>query len=427
MNNDSLNTNITFNINKVKKIKDDLINNYFFISDFLEAKKQKITDKNLLIKIASIQSKLDFAMNFSISKIDVAISELIVAKENEVISDKQSINHEFFSPGNITAINKEFDEEPISKNDSNFFAGLDFSDFESSDDILLKKRKIIEIPDDDNLETDNKSNTTSSFQTQTNVSSDDILFIDGKINDVETRIKSDIDQLKMDNKFISDINDGLMLQIQNLTSRPISNNNEIFENNTLYLTIERNLENIINKINELEANVLKIDNLGQKIDNLIQTNSEIKVNDDTSELEEKIANLKNENELYKKKFLNSIRELEILKSQSNEDKFYNKNNEDYLINTSKKLENLEHIISNQIDDFQGIESERQELIKLFENKISDLQKRLNEKDIILNDAERLAHNNLSIQKSELENYFSLLLKIEEKLNNLNINTLKRDD
>lgn len=429
MYNDTLNTSTSLNnINKVKKIKDDLINNYFFISDFLEAKKLKWSDENLINKIASIQSRLDFAMNFSITKIDSIISDLVIEQENEKTRNKQSINHDFFSPGNITVLNDEAKEEVVSKNDANFLSNLDFSDFQSIDDILMKKRKIVEIVDDENLELSSKSKNNSNTQSDTNVLPDDILFIDGKINDVEARIKVDIDQLKMENKFISDINDGLMVQLQNLTSRPIPNNNEVFETNTLYLNIEQNLENIIWKINELENNVLKIDHLGKKIDDFIQSSSEVKIVDDnSSELKDKINHLKKENDLYKRKFLSSINELETLKSQAAETSFHYKSNEDYIINTSKKLANLENIISNQIDDFEDIEAERNELVKLFENKIFDLQNRLNEKDYMLYNAESPSTNESAIPKAELENYFSLLLTIEDKLNNLNNNSLKKDD
>ncbi|MEG0992179.1 MAG: hypothetical protein RSE26_03125 [Malacoplasma sp.] len=429
MYNDTLNTSTSLNnINKVKKIKDDLINNYFFISDFLEAKKLKWSDENLINKIASIQSRLDFAMNFSITKIDSIISDLVIEQENEKTRNKQSINHDFFSPGNITVLNDEAKEEVVSKNDANFLSNLDFSDFQSIDDILMKKRKIVEIVDDENLELSSKSKNNSNTQSDTNVLPDDILFIDGKINDVEARIKVDIDQLKMENKFISDINDGLMVQLQNLTSRPIPNNNEVFETNTLYLNIEQNLENIIWKINELENNVLKIDHLGKKIDDFIQPSSEVKIVDDnSSELKDKINHLKKENDLYKRKFLSSINELETLKSQAAETSFHYKSNEDYIMNTSKKLANLENIISNQIDDFEDIEAERNELVKLFENKIFDLQNRLNEKDYMLYNAESPSTNESAIPKAELENYFSLLLTIEDKLNNLNKNTLKKDD
>ncbi|MEG1353654.1 MAG: hypothetical protein RSC65_01650 [Malacoplasma sp.] len=429
MYNDTLNTSTSLNnINKVKKIKDDLINNYFFISDFLEAKKLKWSDENLINKIASIQSRLDFAMNFSITKIDSIISDLVIEQENEKTRNKQSINHDFFSPGNISVLNDEAKEEVVSKNDANFLSNLDFSDFQSIDDILMKKRKIVEIVDDENLELSSKSKNNSNTQSDTNVLPDDILFIDGKINDVEARIKVDIDQLKMENKFISDINDGLMVQLQNLTSRPIPNNNEVFETNTLYLNIEQNLENIIWKINELENNVLKIDHLGKKIDDFIQPSSEVKIVDDnSSELKDKINHLKKENDLYKRKFLSSINELETLKSQAAETSFHYKSNEDYIMNTSKKLANLENIISNQIDDFADIEAERNELVKLFENKIFDLQNRLNEKDYMLYNAELPSTNESAIPKAELENYFSLLLTIEDKLNNLNKNTLKKDD
>ncbi|MEG1151137.1 MAG: hypothetical protein RSD51_03525 [Malacoplasma sp.] len=429
MYNDTLNTSTSLNnINKVKKIKDDLINNYFFISDFLEAKKLKWSDENLINKIASIQSRLDFAMNFSITKIDSIISDLVIEQENEKTRNKQSINHDFFSPGNISVLNDEAKEEVVSKNDANFLSNLDFSDFQSIDDILMKKRKIVEIVDDENLELSSKSKNNSNTQSDTNVLPDDILFIDGKINDVEARIKVDIDQLKMENKFISDINDGLMVQLQNLTSRPIPNNNEVFETNTLYLNIEQNLENIIWKINELENNVLKIDHLGKKIDDFIQPSSEVKIVDDnSSELKDKINHLKKENDLYKRKFLSSINELETLKSQAAETSFHYKSNEDYIMNTSKKLANLENIISNQIDDFADIEAERNELVKLFENKIFDLQNRLNEKDYMLYNAESPSTNESAIPKAELENYFSLLLTIEDKLNNLNNNSLKKDD
>lgn len=417
--------NLSFTLDKINKIKDDLINNYFFISDFLKEKKHKSIDRDSTEKIITIQSKLDIAMNFSISKIEFILLELRKKiKTNSSATNKISINDEFVSPGHIDEIENDFIAKTNSIEDAKFFSDLDFSDFESEKDRI------------ENTINNSKRNADKSFQDEKNninITPEEILFFGEKLNDIETKMRLDIDQLKMDSKFISEINDNLMLQMQNMSPKP-GHDNSAYETNAFYLALEKNLGQIIAKIDDINTNMSSINILSEKIDRLTSKNPQ--TNDystqDENDFSNKIISLQRENDLYKRKFISSIEELEMLKRQSHEDNFHFKNNDDYLMNTSKKLENLEAIISNQISDFQDIEYERDELLKLFENKILDLKKKLNEKEIRLNELEfrNPANNSQNYDDKYLHSnndYYSLLLKIEDKLNNLSTNFVNKND
>lgn len=416
MYNDNSVINLSFNLDKINKIKDDIINNYFFISDFLEDKKSKVIDRDSMDKVVAIQSKLDVAMNFSISKIDFILLELSkkIKLDNENIN-KISTNNEFTSRGYIDEMGDDFIAKKKSVSDANFFSDLDFSDFDTEKERIentLNKKK------------EKNSRHSEDKKNDINISPEEILFFGERLDDIETKMKSDIEQLKMDNKFISDINDNLMLQMQSVAAKPYSDN-FAYENNSFYLSLEKKLEEIVSKIDDINANLLNINILSEKIDKFVEY-TQSKNNIDSphnNHLSDKIVSLQKENDLYKRKFISSIQELETLKKQSHDDNFYFKNSDDNLMNTSKKLENLEAIISNQISDFRDIEFERDELVKLFENKILDLKTKLIEKETKLNELEFNSSNiplvnydNSSLHSNE--DYYSLLLKIENKLNNL---------
>lgn len=423
MYNDNSVVNLSLNLEKINKIKEDLVNNYFFISDFLEEKKHKSIDRHSMDKIITIQSKLDVAMNFSISKIDFILLEL--AKKIQINSSsikKNTINDEFVSPGYIEELGNDFTAEKNSSNDAKFFSDLDFSDFET------EKERIENVITEQKRENNEYSNDE---RNNINITPEEILFFGERIDDIETKMRTDIDKLKMDNKFISDINDNLMLQMQNVSSRENSNNFS-YETNSFYLSLEKNLEKIVSKIDDVNTNMSNINILSEKLDRLIEfSQQEIDSGDpEENHLSNKIISLQKENDLYKRKFISSIEELELLKKQSHDDNFHFKNNEDYLMNTSKKLENLEAIISNQISDFQDIESERDKLVKLFENKILDLKNKLNEKETKLNELEfqNPNDNHSDHDNSQLDNnHYSLLLKIEDKLNNLSTDFVNKND
>lgn len=423
MYNDNSVVNLSFNLEKINKIKEDLVNNYFFISDFLEEKKHKSIDRHSMDKIITIQSKLDVAMNFSISKIDFILLEL--AKKIQINSSsikKNTINDEFVSPGYIEELGNDFNAEKNSSNDAKFFSDLDFSDFET------EKERIENVITEQKRANNEYSNDE---RNNINITPEEILFFGERIDDIETKMRTDIDKLKMDNKFISDINDNLMLQMQNVSSRANSNNFS-YETNSFYLSLEKNLEKIVSKIDDVNNNMSNINILSEKLDRLIEfSQQEIDSGDpEENHLSNKIISLQKENDLYKRKFISSIEELELLKKQSHDDNFHFKNNEDYLMNTSKKLENLEAIISNQISDFQDIESERDKLVKLFENKILDLKNKLNEKETKLNELEfqNPNDNHSDHDNSQLDNnHYSLLLKIEDKLNNLSTDFVNKND
>lgn len=391
-------------------------NNYFAISKIITDILNNTKDKDIIKLAQDKQLALDNAINFAISELEILIQNFIESLQSGDIERHKQIEREMQQK--IDELNLKTQEltkdlskvsivnNPSGSNSQNEIYGTFDKATEKDVNNLFGKKAVNEIKDlregvlIDSLNTpsprelsifdDIYFDEVAAYNEYKN-NKDDVLIsknlknefvqLDGysttdQIDDVEKRLVNEINDLKIENKLISDTNKTILSKIEK-SNKNILDTNLVDTKSIDMLDVAIN--NMISKIEltkfpdvskEYEINYKNLENIGQTLIKSLENNLEA--------LSKDVEILKNENNEYRNQITNYVNTINNLKNERlvKEQEL----NESYMawVSSNRKLQDLETLLDQQSVDLDDLDGQKNIIIDSLEKKLKDTINNLNE-------------------------------------------------
>lgn len=391
-------------------------NNYFAISKIISDILNNAKDKDIIKLAQNKQLALDNAINFAISELEILIQNFIDSLKSGDIERHKQIEREMQQKIDELSLKtqeltKDLSNVGIVNNPSvnsgqNEIYGTFDKATEKDVNNLFGKKAVNEIKDlrqgvlIDSLNTPSPRELSIfddvyfdevAAYNDYKSNKDDVLVsknlknefgqLDGystidQIDDVEKRLYSEINDLKIENKLINDTNKTILSKIAKSKNNVLDTN--LVDTKSMDM-LDIAINNMISKIEltkfpdvskEYEINYKNLENIGQTLIKSLENNLE--------NLSKDVEILKNENTEYRNQIANYVNTINNLKNERliKEQEL----NESYMawVSSNRKLQDLETLLDQQSVDLNDLDGQKNIIIDSLEKKLRDTINNLNE-------------------------------------------------